>query len=82
MEVEKGLVYPHLTLLDVVSIDIASYVVVNMDMVHENVKNLKLEVAPDDTMLTLRDAVTRRVQWRKTAVDVDPAVTSALPNPS
>jgi hypothetical protein len=81
MEVEKGLVYPHLTLLDVVSIDIASYVVVNMDMVHENVKNLKLEVAPDDTMLTLRDAVTRRVQWR-TAVDVDPAVTSALPNPS
>jgi hypothetical protein len=82
MEVEKGLVYPHLTLLDDVSIDIASYVVVKVDMVHENVKNLKLEVAPDDTMLTLWDAVTRRVQWRRTTVDVDLAVTSALPNPS
>jgi hypothetical protein len=33
-----------------------------VDMVHENVKNLNLEVAPDDMALTLRDAVTRRVQ--------------------
>jgi hypothetical protein len=32
-----------------------------VDMVHENTKNLNLEVAPDDTTLTLRDAVTRRV---------------------
>jgi hypothetical protein len=28
-----------------------------MDMVHENLKNLKLEVPPDDTTLTLRDAI-------------------------
>jgi hypothetical protein len=29
--------------------------------VHENVKNLNLEVTPDDTTLTMWDAVTRRV---------------------
>jgi hypothetical protein len=44
MEVRKGLVYPHLTLLDDVQIDSASYVVLKVDMVHENAKNLKLEV--------------------------------------
>jgi hypothetical protein len=30
-------------------------------MVHENSKDLKLEVLPDDTTQTLRDAITRRV---------------------
>jgi hypothetical protein len=39
--------------------------------VHENVKNMKLEVPSDDTTLTLRDAITRRVQWRRTSIDVD-----------
>jgi hypothetical protein len=82
MEVGKGLVYSYLTLLDVVMIDSASYVVIKVDMVHENVKNLKLKVPPDDTTLTLRDAVTRNVQWRRTAIDVDTATTSALTNPS
>jgi hypothetical protein len=82
MEVGKGLVYPHLTLLDDVPIDSASYVVVKVDMVHEKAKNLKLEVPPDDTTLSLRDTVTRRVQWRRTAIDVDPATTSAPTNPS
>jgi hypothetical protein len=53
MEVGKGLVYPHLALLDDFPIDNASYVVVKVDMVHENVKNFKLEVPPDDTTLTL-----------------------------
>jgi hypothetical protein len=62
MEVGKGLVYPNLALLDNVSIDGASYVVVKVDMVHENVKNLKLKVPPDIMMLTLWDVVTRRVQ--------------------
>jgi hypothetical protein len=61
MKVEKGLVYINLFLLDDVPIDIASYVVVKVDMVHENTKNLKREVAPDDTTLTLWDAVTRKV---------------------
>jgi hypothetical protein len=61
MEVRKGLVYPHLALLDDVLINSASYAVVKVDMVHENVKNFKLEVPPDDTTLTLRDAITRRV---------------------
>jgi hypothetical protein len=61
MKVEKGLVYINLFLLDDVPIDIASYVVVKVDMVHENTKNLKWEVAPDDTTLTLWDAVTRKV---------------------
>jgi hypothetical protein len=61
MEIEKGIVYPRMYILDDVSIDSVSFAVVKVDMVHENVKNLNLEVAPDDMILTLRDAVTRRV---------------------
>jgi hypothetical protein len=57
-------VYPRQTVLDDVEIDVSSYVVVKVDMVHENLKDLKLEVPPDDMTLTMRDAVTRRVQWR------------------
>jgi hypothetical protein len=53
IKVGKELVYPYQTLLDDVQIDASSYVVVKVDMVHENVKNMKLEVSPDDTMLTL-----------------------------
>jgi hypothetical protein len=61
MEVGKGIVYPRMYTLDDVPIDSVSFAVVKVDMVHENVKNLNLEVAPDDTTLTLRDVVTRRV---------------------
>jgi hypothetical protein len=50
--------------------------VVMVDMVHENSKDLKLEMPPDDTTLTLWDTVTRRVQWRRTFIDVDPLVIS------
>jgi hypothetical protein len=64
MVVRRGLVYPCQTMLDDVQIDASSYAVVKVDMVHENSKDLKLEVTPDDTMLTLRDAVKRRVEWR------------------
>jgi hypothetical protein len=39
-------------------------------MVHDNSKDLKLEVPPDNMTLTMRDAVTRRVQWRQTSIDV------------
>jgi hypothetical protein len=39
--------------LDDVSIDSVSFVVVKVDMVHENEKNLNLEVAHNDTILTL-----------------------------
>jgi hypothetical protein len=38
MEVRKGLVYPHQTLLDDVQINASAYVVVNVDMVYENAK--------------------------------------------
>jgi hypothetical protein len=61
MEVRKGIVYPRMYTLDDVPIDSISFDVVKVDMVHENVKNSNLEVAPDDTTLTLQDAVTRRV---------------------
>jgi hypothetical protein len=44
---------------------------VKVNRVYENSKDLKLEVPPDEMMLTLRDAITRRVQWR-TSTDVDP----------
>jgi hypothetical protein len=52
-------------------------------MVHENLKDLKLEVSLDDTTLTMRDAVTRRVEWRWTSIDVDPfAIASTSTTPS
>jgi hypothetical protein len=83
MEVRRGLVYPRQTMLDDVEIDTSSYVVVKVDMVHDNSKDLKLEVPPDDTMLTMQDAITGRVQWRWTSIDVDPSATaSASTTPS
>jgi hypothetical protein len=51
---------------------------VKLDMVLENLKDLKLEVPPNDTTLTIRDAVTRRVQWRWTSIDVDPIATASV----
>jgi hypothetical protein len=62
MEVDRRLVYPRQTMLDNVEIDASSYDVVKVDMVHENLKDLKLEMTPDDTTLTMWDVVTRRVQ--------------------
>jgi hypothetical protein len=61
MELGRGLVYLRQTMLDDVQINASSYDVVKVDMVHENLKDLKLKVPPDDTMLTMWDAVTRRV---------------------
>jgi hypothetical protein len=58
MEVGKGIIYPRMYTLDDVPIDSVSFALVKVDMVHENTKNLNLEVAPDDTTLILRDAVT------------------------
>jgi hypothetical protein len=46
-------------------------------MVHDNLKDLKLKVPTDNTMLTMRDAVTRRVQWRWTIIDIDPAAAAS-----
>jgi hypothetical protein len=62
MEVRRGLVYLGQTMLDNIQIDTSSYDVVKMDMVHENSKNLKLEVPSDDTTLTMQDEITRRLQ--------------------
>jgi hypothetical protein len=61
MEVGKGLVYQCQTMLDDIQINTSSYVVLKMDIVHDNSKDLKLKVSPDDMALTMRDAVTRRV---------------------
>jgi hypothetical protein len=82
MEVGKGIVYSRMYTIDDVPIDSVSFVVVKVDMMHESVKNLNLEVPPDDTTLTLRDAVIRRVQWRRTFIDVDPATISVSTTPS
>jgi hypothetical protein len=83
MEVRGGLGYPRHTMLDNAEIDTSSYAMVKVDMVHENLKDLKMEVPPDDTTLTMRDAITRRVQWRWTSIDVDSSVAaSALTTPS
>jgi hypothetical protein len=77
-----GWVYPHLTILDDIPIDSAHYAVVKVDMVHENMRNLKLEVPLGDMTLTLWDAVARRGQWSRSATDVDPAATSTSTPPS
>jgi hypothetical protein len=50
--------------------------------VHDDLKDLKLEVPPDNMTLTMRDAITRRVLWRWTSIDVDPSVASASTTPS
>jgi hypothetical protein len=65
--------YPHQTMLYNVQIDAASYVVVKVNIIHKNSKDLKLGVPSDDTTLIMRDAITRRVQWRRTFIDVDPS---------
>jgi hypothetical protein len=82
MEVRKCIVYPRMYTLDNIPIDSVSFVVVKVDMVHENAKNLNLEVPPNDMTLTLRDAVTRRVKWRRTSIDIDPAAISMSTTPS
>jgi hypothetical protein len=64
-------------MLDDVKIDASCCAVVKVDMVHENSKDVKLEVPPDDRTLTMQDAVTRRVQWRRTSIDVDPSVVAS-----
>jgi hypothetical protein len=46
-------VYPCQTMLDDIEINISSYAMVKVDMVQENSKDLKLEVSPDDTTLTM-----------------------------
>jgi hypothetical protein len=40
-------------MLDDIMINTSSYGVVKVDMVHENLKDLQLEVPPDDTTLTM-----------------------------
>jgi hypothetical protein len=71
-------VHPHQTVLEDVQIDTSFYVVVRVDMVHDNLKDLEFEVPLDDTTPTMRNAVTRRVQWRQTSIDIDPsAIASA-----
>jgi hypothetical protein len=77
MEVRRGLVYLCQAMLDGVHIDTSSYALVKVDMVHDNWKDLKLEVPPNDTALTMWHAVTRRVQWRWTSIDVDPSASAS-----
>jgi hypothetical protein len=78
IEVEKGLVYPHQILLDDIQMNASAYAIVKVDMVHKNAKNMKMEVTPDDTTLTLWDAITRRVQLRRTFIDVDLSATATM----
>jgi hypothetical protein len=77
MEVTRGLVYPCQTMLDDVQINTSSYAVIKVDIVHDNLKDMKLEVPPDDMTLTMWDAVARRVQWRRTTIDIDPGATAS-----
>jgi hypothetical protein len=62
IEVRRGLVYPRQTMFEDVQIDTSSNTMVKVDMVHDNSKDLKLEVPTDDTTLTMLDVVTRMVQ--------------------
>jgi hypothetical protein len=51
----------------------ADYAVVKIDLLHEFAKGIKLDVPPDDMTTILRDAVARRVQWRRAGIYIDPA---------
>jgi hypothetical protein len=73
MEVRRGLVYPRQTMLNDIQINTSFYAMVKVDMVYENLKELKLDVPLDDMMLSMRDAVIRRIQWRRTSINVDPS---------
>jgi hypothetical protein len=53
IEIRRGLVYLRQTMLDDIQIDISSYAMVKVDMVHDNLKDLKLKIPPDDTTLTM-----------------------------
>jgi hypothetical protein len=55
-----------------VQINTSYYAMVKVDMVHDNSKDLKLKMPPEDTTLTMRHVVARRVQWRRTSIDIDP----------
>jgi hypothetical protein len=61
MEVGRGLMYSRQTMLDDIEIDTSSCVVVKVDMMHDNSKDLKLELPRDDTTLTMQDVVTRKI---------------------
>jgi hypothetical protein len=39
---------------------------------------MKLEMPPDDMKLNLWDAITRRVQWRRTSIDIDPSAVALV----
>ncbi|XP_025815364.1 uncharacterized protein LOC112892404 [Panicum hallii] len=78
MEVGNGLVYPGMSQLEGVQVR-ADCAVVKIDYVHEFAKNIKLEVPPDDMTTTLRDAVARRVQWRRAGIHIDPADADSVP---
>jgi hypothetical protein len=54
-------VYPHQIMLNYVQINTSSDAVIRVDMVLDNLKDLKLEVPADDMLLTMQDAVARRV---------------------
>jgi hypothetical protein len=53
LEVGRELLYPCQTMLDNIQIDTSAYAMVNVDMVHDNLKDLKLKVPPNDTTLTM-----------------------------
>jgi hypothetical protein len=61
MEAWRGLVYTRQTMLNDVQINTSSYAMVKVDIMHDNLKDLELELPLDDTTLTMWDAVTRRV---------------------
>jgi hypothetical protein len=82
MEVRRGLVYPRQIMLNNVQIDTSSYAMVKVDMVHDNLKDLKFQVPPNDTTLTMRDVVATRVQWRWTTIDIDPPAAGASTSPA
>jgi hypothetical protein len=61
---------------------ISNQKLVKLDIFSSVLCSFKLEVLPDDTILTLQDVVTRMVQQRRADINVDPVPTSASTSPS
>ena len=55
------------------------YVVVKIDFVHQNAKDIALPILlPEADIYTLGDAITKRIQWKKSGILIPPLVSRQL----
>ncbi|KAL6879628.1 hypothetical protein ACP4OV_012287 [Aristida adscensionis] len=80
IDVAKGQVHPEVKILHTVPIDESRFAVVTVDFVHEEYNDLELEIAPNDEMRTLGEALLQRIQWRRTLIACKKSAVPLLPS--